>query len=442
MPIISKKTAGFILTIGFILILALNLIFIQPVLISFSLVIFLLLSVFFLYNPKWGFLLFLIIRPSIDEFSDNFSLTLAENISVNLSALLGVVFLVLAFIYLSRNKVKILKTPVSFFFLIFILISAISVFFSIDISGTFYEIVRLFTLFASFILAWAIIKKEKDKNTLLQIIIFSAIFPFAESIYQLLTGSGLGGTAGIESRLMGTFSHPNSFASFALIIFAASYYFFNNCEKKYRVFYIFSLAVSLFIIFETFSRGAWLGLIVFIFVIGIFKNPKIILGLAALLLILFASSETFRYRVQDVYNPPATSSVRWRFLQWGEMYDAYLKRPLTGYGAGTETLVHEKEYGFYAGNPYTHNDFLKAAVETGFFGFLSYTFLIFSTAIFIFIKYLKTKKSPEKNLLLIILALFLAEITFSLTSNIFRGTATQWTLWALVGTALAKQIKK
>ncbi len=384
-------------------------------------------------------MLFLFIRPSIDKFGDDLYLRINENIDVNLSALLGAGFLALTALYLIKSKTNFLKSPVSIFWILFIVFSCFSLFFSINASASFYEIIRVLTIFASFAIAYEIIIKGRDKKNLLLIALASAVFPFAESFYQLLTQSGMGGTAGIESRLLGTFSHPNSFAAFTLIIFAASFYFLYNHEKRCRFLYLTAAFISLFVIFETFSRGAWLGLIVFFITIGIFKNPKIIFALAALILILFFSSETFRYRVQDVYNPPATSSVRWRFLQWEEMYEAYAKRPITGYGAGTETLVHEKEQGFYAGNPYTHNDFLKAAVETGILGALAYTTLIFTAAVLLFKKYLKAKFKFSKNLTLVILALFLAETAFSLTSNIFLGTATQWTLWALIGAALARK---
>ena len=241
---------------------------------------------------------------------------------------------------------------------------------------------------------------------------------------------------------MGTISHPNSFASFALIIFAISIYFIIQKKKPYRFWYYLIAFFSLFIILETYSRGAWLSLLVFGIVMGLFKSPKIILFMAGILLVLFLSSETFRYRVQDVYNPPVTSSVRWRFQQWEKIYGSFNKKPLIGYGTGTETIVHENEFGFYAGNPYTHNDVLKTALETGVFGALAYIFIIFLASIKLFMKHRKAKLATTKNLALVVFALFLAEITFSMTSNIFRGTATQWILWSLIGIALPLPLSK
>lgn len=442
MSIISKKTTGFILLIGLFLILALNIILIQPISFGLILGVILFLVTLFLYQPKWGFLMFLFIRPSIDQFSEGLFLSFRDNFSINAAALLGVLFVFLSIVFLLKNKIKFFSIPLVIPWVIFILLTAFSLVFSIDKSATLYEIIRILSIFTAFILAFSIFKKEKNTDIFLKAILASAIFPFAEAIYQLFTKSGLGGTFGIESRLMGTFSHPNSFASFALIIFAISIYFIIQKKKSQRIWYYLIAFLSFFIILETFSRGAWLSLLVFGIIISLFKSPKIILAIIGILLVLFLSSETFRYRVQDVYNPPATSSVRWRFLQWEKMYDAFIKKPITGYGAGTETIVHENEFGFYAGNPYTHNDILKTALETGVFGALAYILIIVLTTIKLFIKYKKSKLLATKNLVLIVLALFLAEITFSMTSNIFRGTATQWILWSLIGVTLSLPLLK
>jgi O-antigen ligase len=442
MSIISKKTTGFILLIGLFVILALNIILIQPI--SFGLILgtILFLVTLFLYKPKWGFLMFLFIRPSIDQFSEGLFISFRDNLSINASALLGALFIFLSIVFLLKNKIKVFSIPLVFPWIIFILISSFSIIFSIDKTASFYEVIRILSIFTAFILAFSIFKKEKNTDIFLQAILVSAIFPFAEAIYQLVTKSGLGGTFGIESRLMGTFSHPNSFASFALIIFAISVYFIIQKKKTQQIWYYLIAFLSLFIILETFSRGAWLALLVFGIVMSLFKSPKIILAIIGILLVLFLSSETFRYRVQDVYNPPATSSVRWRFLQWEKMYDTFIKKPITGYGAGTETIVHENEFGFYAGNPYTHNDILKTSLETGIFGALAYIFLIIFTSIKLFISHKKAKLLVTKNLALVVLALFLAEITFSMTSNIFRGTATQWILWSLIGVTLSLPLLK
>jgi O-antigen ligase len=133
--------------------------------------------------------------------------------------------------------------------------------------------------------------------------------------------------------------------------------------------------------------------------------------------------------------------VYWRFEQWDKMYRLFKQQPWTGYGAGTETIVHEKEFGFYSGNPYTHNDLLKNALEMGIFGVIAYSLLIISTSVFLLIKYFKEKNKNYRNIILIVFLLFLAELGFSMTSNILRSTVIQWLIWFLVGSSLGILIK-
>lgn len=437
-PLVKKNLIGLILAFGLFLILAQKFIFVQDFKTSLALVFGLVFTAIFLYSPKIGLLLFLVARPLLDKSSENFSVYLGENISINIAALMGALFIALSALYIGKKyKKAIQNNPLAIFWIFFIIISFASIFISIDPISSIYEVIRLISIFFMFLLAYTIAREENFSKNILFAILASAVIPFCFAVYQLLTDSGLGGTSGIESRLFGTFNHPNSFASFVILIFGILVYLLIE-EKKPKinlpkpVAYGF-LAISLLIIIGTYSRGAWLGTMVFLGVISILKKPKIIFAAILVLLALFFTSETFRYRVEDVYNPPATSSVRWRFQQWDKMFSAYLKKPITGYGAGTETIVHESQYGFYAGNPYTHNDFLKAFLETGIAGGTAYFLLVLATMATLFSRYIKTREVFA----LVVLALFAAEITFSLTSNIFRGTATEWTLWALIGTALA-----
>jgi len=253
----------------------------------------------------------------------------------------------------------------------------------------------------------------------------------------LITKSGLGGTDGIESRLFGTFSHPNPFASFVFITLAILLFlFFFSKEKSFKPI-IFLIFWALFLLVGTYSRGAWLAFLIFLLVIAFFKSFKSILAIVFISIILFFSFQSIQDRVQDIYNPPADSSVRWRFAQWERMYKIFKKRPLIGQGIGTETIVHDLEYGPYSGNPYTHNDFLRVATETGVFGFTIYFLLIFSTLNLLYKNFKEASSGIEKDFQLIVLALFLAMATFSLTNNTLRETVTQWLLWSLVGTSLA-----
>lgn len=444
----KKEFVGFILIISLLTILTLGLFFIQSFFVVLSLLVGALLIITFFYNPKFGILFFLIVRPIIDKQGEKVEIpTFINNITINSSALLGIIFTVLAVFFLikeffiSKKQYK-YKNLVFITWLAFILFSVISLFYSIDKFASFYEITRIITIFLFFTTALVVTEKESDLDLFLKAFLLSALIPFLVATYQLITGSGMAGTSiGLDSRLYGTFSHPNQFASFALIIFGLSWFKYQQ-ENKNSKHSWFPLAITLALLIATFSRGAWLGVILFSFIIGFLKNFKIVVVTFAILIVLFIISENVHKRIEDVYNPPATSSIYWRMERWKENYQSFSQKPLFGHGSGTELKVYEKDYGFYSSNNYTHNDILKNAIEIGIFGTVIYLILIITTFFTLAKIYLKTKNSSLKNFSLMLLAIFVAENVFSMTSNIFRGTATQWALWFLIGSCIGLYLKR
>lgn len=437
MKIISKRASGAFFIGGLFLILLVGLFLEQSFVAYLVLTCSLIMITVFLHNPKWGIFLILFTRPLIDKFSDSFSFLL-ENISLNASAILGSLVIVLLAAFILQNKSEIKKTPLKKTWLFFILIIIASIIFSINYASSLYEITRIISIFLIFVSVFIITKKEKDYRNIAYAIIYSAVIPFFFATYQLFTGTGLGGTTGIESRLFGTFSHPNPFASFVLIVLVVSIFFFLKEKIKWHKWVLAIFIIwGIFLLIQTYSRGAWFAFAIFLIILTALRYPKVLLGVLIALIFSFLISETIRNRVEDIYNPPADSSVRWRFMQWERIYGLFLKEPLTGYGIGTETVLHLREFGPNAGNQYAHNDFLRIALETGIVGFISYSMLLF-IALFQLISHYRKEKNPWiRDFGLFVLALFIAMLSFSLTNNTLRETVTQWTLWSLVAISLS-----
>lgn len=438
---ISKQLAGILTVTGLVLILALNVFLIQPISLGLILAFGLIITVTYLYNPLMGLLLFIAIRPSIDQFSEKISINIGESLILSGSSFLGILLIILSSLLLLKSIKKIPRQNLFVLWGFYLISILVSIIFSINKIASIYEFIRVFSIFMIFINAFILIKTKKDFLYSILAVLLSSIIPFILAIYQAFTSSGLSATIGLESRLFGTFNHPNAFASFIVIIISLIIFLIVQEKKQKGLTTINSLLywalfISIIILLATFSRGALLAFVVFVFILSLFKSPKYILFAIIFFAIIFSVSQSFRDRIEDVYNPPADSSVRWRFEQWDKMYNLYRENPIKGYGAGTETIVHEKEFGFYAGNPYTHNDILRSALETGIFGAITFSFLWLVTIFVLFFKFLKNKEVNEKLFLLLIFALVIAEVIFSMSSNIFRGTATQWTLWFLIGIAL------
>lgn len=438
MSLISSRTAWVFLMGGLMSILIMGIFFNQPMLISLIFLAGLIVIITFLHNFKWGIFLILFIRPLIDKFGEQFTINLTKNIKFNTAAIFGILVIILLAIFLFKKRGELKDVLLKKYWVIFLLAASASIFISIERVSSVYEILRITSIFLFFAAIYIFVKNEKSPKTILNALVFSAIIPFVFATYQLLTKSGLGGTGGLESRLFGTFSHPNPFASFVVIALAVALYLIFQEKIFWRKWLLGIFIVwGILILEQTYARGAWLAFLIFLTIITLKKSPKVLLGIILLSLVLFFFSETIHDRIEDVYNPPADSSVRWRFAQWEKMYRVYLKKPLTGFGIGTEIIVHEREFGFNAGNQYTHNDFLRIALETGIFGFLAYFILLFATLIQLIISYIQEKNPWSKDFGLFVLALFIAILSFSQTNNTLRETVTQWTLWTLIASSLA-----
>ena len=429
MSLISQRTSLALLVGGLFSILIFGFFTGQEFATSLVLIMGLIILVTFLHNPNWGIFLIIFIRPSIDKFSEQFSINLGKNLNFNAAAIFGILVVFLLSFFLLKNKIELKNIPLEKSWILFLAIAVFSIFISIDNLASTYGIIKIVSIFLIFVSCYVMVKKEKNPRPILFALIFSSIIPFLFASFQLVSGTGMGGSEGVESRLFGTFSHPNPFASFVLIASSATLFVFlmeKNFQKKWLI-----------ILEQTYARGAWLAFFIFLFVVFWKKYPKMIVGLFAFSIILFFFSSSIQERIQDVYNPPADSSVRWRFEQWNRMFDAFSKKPLTGYGIGTETIVHEEEYGPNAGNQYTHNDFLRVALETGIFGFLAYFSLLASAFAVILKNYLKEKNPFVKDFGLFVLALYLGLLSYSLTNNNLNETVTQWTMWGIIGATFA-----
>ncbi len=436
-PLISKKLNGILFIFGLILILIYSIITYQSLEREVALLGALVLASIFLNNPRWGTLLILAIRPSIDQMGERLKIFFGQNLSFSFAAIFGVFVIILLGIFIFSNRDIFKKNNLLAFWALFILISSLSIIWSIDYFQSIYEILRIVSISLIFFSVYIIAKKENSFNFIFKAILFSSIIPLIFAIFQLLTGSGLGGTTGIESRIFSTFSHPNHFASFLLII-AASIFFIIYKDKKIRnnLAFLFLMLVTMIVFVETYSRGAWLALLIFFLIIGVVKFKKIIPIIISSCLLIFFIFDTVRDRIEDVYNPPADSSIVWRFDQWERMGKIFRENYWQGVGIGNETLAFEREYGFYAGNPYTHNDYIRIAMECGVFGFLAYIIMIVASFVFLINKYIKEKDSDFKNFHFFVIALFFSVALFAVSDNILRQTSTQWLLWALVGTSL------
>lgn len=444
LSILSKQSIGILLVFGILTIFIITITLLLPFTTTIGLLFLLFIIASFLYRPLFGFLTIVVLRTSVDFLSSYFSLQLTENIHLNIASIFALLLIASSCLLIIIHWKTALKTPVIIPFFLFIGFSAISFFYSIDKAATVQETIRLVSIFMSFMTAYILtIKIPNARKIIISTILLSALVPVTFALYQFMTGSGFTDSTGTEGRLFGTFKQPNAFASFLLLIVSIlTYKIFSTkiklAEKNFSKFLLF-FTIALLLL--TFSRGGWLALLVFFTIFSLIKAPKLLFITIGFGIILFFTSQAIHERVEDIYNPPSDSSIRWRIQQWKDAVAAWKLSPMYGYGAGTEIEIHEQEHGFNAGNPYTHNDFIKALQETGVIGFVLFASLLLTTLFFLIKQYRNLSDKNEKLFVLVVLLFFVSEIVFGMSSNIWRGTAVEWLIWILVASALSIQKK-
>ncbi|HVK60243.1 MAG TPA: O-antigen ligase family protein [Bdellovibrionales bacterium] len=152
--------------------------------------------------------------------------------------------------------------------------------------------------------------------------------------------------------------------------------------------WIFTGSVSAFIllttsIITTFTRGAWIAMVVAFLFVAWTASKKIaacLVGVgAAVFTILFSTVDIFRMRVLTLFNSGYGSNSDRVFL-WKANWEMFKDYPILGIGY-QENEVRAGEYVARLGQPdaftgHAHNNYLQMLAGTGITGFLTYMFII------------------------------------------------------------------
>lgn len=385
------------------------------------------------YYPFFGILSFLLIRPLLD-FSTDYNIFSFSAWNINLASLMGLMIIFLVIWYLGFRYKTIKKTKIFYFWIIFIAINILSLLVSFDISLGIREIARLLSIVSIFLLAQIFIKTKKDLTISLKTILISAILPAMIGIWQYLYNADI--ITGFDGRLAATFAHPNMLAFFTFFAFSISLFVFLYGKKDNILSYFYLLASALFllIIILTYTRGSWLALLIFIFIIGAVKFRKLLLVSVIITLLVYSFVPSLQQRVNSTFDfQNYDSSLVWRHNLYLDSWDIAKEKPILGHGSDTASTLIEYNRGYRLGSPEPHNDYMKTFMETGILGLVSYLLLIISTIYFLYNNYKQNSFKKIRALNFFLLASFLSISLVSFGDNVLNDTALQWSMWFVIG---------
>lgn len=401
---------------------------------------------------------FLIIRSSLDVFSDQQLPALAA-IAVDIVTLVYV-----AMLLLSKQKIQ-LDGFWCFFagwialqglWVILLPLGGLGLDASV-LSMSIREWIRLFSWLMFYLLMMQF-KNRLDPEKVISVLFLSLVAPLIAALLQivcppsilppfLVFESGYSIEAG--SRVNGTLGHPNTFATFVLLFLGLALWKLGRSKKRH--YWIALLIVIAFFLVNTNSLTGMIMLVAFMvfYFIPRFNAINLIGGFCLLALIgfLFVSSDLGHERLQSLYATPLLNpdidlsraillqwedgnSFNWRIAQWTFLLQSWEKYPIWGYGLGTAIHLSVFDTG-------SHNDYIRFLVEQGIVGFtLFITFIAAQLARLIQLLFSVSSTSAQKDLCLVMLANFVAILVGMLTDNIMLHTTMffyWWTLMAIAG---------
>lgn len=185
------------------------------------------------------------------------------------------------------------------------------------------------------------------------------------SYYGLLLDRG-------TPRMIGTFSDPNIFAFGNFLFFF--YYLTHLKHKNSKT----GLILSLFSLVLTFSRGAYIALLIAFVFYYIFSSAKskILIPIITsffIVLIITLSNWLWKFDVIEIirnrFSTLSTDGGSGRIDIWLNGLSFFENNPI--FGIGIYNYKSYSEY-FFGINHYMHNTFLEVLVESGLIGFILY----------------------------------------------------------------------
>ncbi|MGH2637298.1 MAG: O-antigen ligase family protein [Actinomycetota bacterium] len=227
---------------------------------------------------------------------------------------------------------------------------------------------RIATAVAMLLVLHQLLGDGTDVRRVLTACYVSAVVPLSMAAYQALSGGVVGSDE--AARVYGTFAHPNAFGFYLTILIVMGVALLRHVTPTVRPLLLAFLWGSSIAIVLTYSRGAWIALIVGLLVVGALQSARAVLITIGVAVVVALTLPPVTERLLDLRQEssvPGTSgnSLQWRFDYWGRVVDLADENPILGIGPKMTQYVTDSA-------KVPHNDFLRAYAETGVLGLCAY----------------------------------------------------------------------
>jgi O-antigen ligase len=331
------------------------------------------LSYLSLHRFEWLIWVVLLTRPILDLTKPDPDPSAASSSSGQLATVMGVALIVAGPIWLaglSRAGRRLPFGAISRALLLLTATSLISVLMSANPIVSAMQVARTAGAVMVFIVLEQLLRSRDDAMRALIICAVATVFPLIVGVVQLITGTGLADEG--LNRITGSFTHPNGFGFFLVMVLLMGYPM-RRCVSGRQRWLLNALLVSALVeLVFTYSRGSWIVLVLGLLAVGVIADRRLLLGLSLALpvtaaaVLLFVPSVADRLRdlsTPDTLGGRAGNSATWRIAHLEEL----LSDGVTLFGIGPKM----SERLTVGGKP-PHNDAARMLVENGVVGLVLY----------------------------------------------------------------------
>jgi O-antigen ligase len=255
-----------------------------------------------------------------------------------------------------------------------------------DNTMSFYAWFDFFKIFLVYFFTLQIANSKNKLEAIVWLYVLSNIYLAGTTSYNYYAGHyrvsmGIARARGMAEQ--GLFSHPNSVANSTVLGLPFLYYFLRHYRNLViKLFLIAVLALSVWTVVITGSRGGMIGLFVFVLIIGWrskYRAFSLAASAVAILVLVAIMPEQYQGRLFSLTNVFGTDTTgaaesaagRIEGLLTGLKF--FLMRPLTGVGIGAFPRAHFITVGIYAA---AHNLLGQLLGELGTVGLVAFTWFM------------------------------------------------------------------
>ncbi len=291
------------------------------------------------------------------------------------------------------TKYKMRSLPFDVPVTIFLLIGAASVFlssvFSFGLIHNYLSLVGVYAL--TYLIVGQSIRTPAQVKKVAQALGASAVLVVLWGFFQFVFGVDAADVKWtdpdafpeLKKRIFSTLENPNVLAGYLDIFICLALGLLSQAEQRsHKVILISAIVLLTACLVMTYSRGAFIAIVVVFAVYGVLKDWRVLVFFAVVTGIIAYSDTTFVNRILSAFNM-GDSSEGVRVGIWVSTIAMISDHPFAGIGWGAYQFVYP-QYNYYVADLdiiiyHAHNIYLNIAAEIGIVGALAFFWYFFGT---------------------------------------------------------------